>query len=98
MDAIEILASYGEYNTALCLVCMGYNDKALSVLDKLPESPKNEYLSAIIFARKKDDKEAAKRLIKACKLDPDLHNRIRLDSEVSELADRINLWPRLSKY
>ncbi len=98
MDAIEILASYGDYNTALCLVCMGYNDKALSVLDKLPESPKNEYLSAIIFARKKDDKEAAKRLIKACKLDPDLHNRIRLDSEVSELADRINLWPRLSKY
>ncbi|MFT4223056.1 tetratricopeptide repeat protein [Dysgonomonas sp.] len=98
MDAIEILASYGDYNTALCLVCMGYNDKALSVLDRLPESPKNEYLSAIIFARKKDDKEAAKRLINACKLDPDLHNRIKLDSEVSELADRINLWPRLSKY
>jgi hypothetical protein len=98
MDAIEILASYGDYNTALCLVCMGYNDKAQSVLDRLPESPKNEYLSAIIFARKKDDKEAAKRLINACKLDPDLYNRIKLDSEVSELADRINLWPRLSKY
>lgn len=98
MDALEILASYGDYNAALCLVCMGYNDKAQGVLDRLPESPKNEYLSAIIFARKKDDKEAAKRLINACKLDPDLYNRIKLDSEVSELADRINLWPRLSKY
>lgn len=98
MEALEILASYGDYNTALCLVCMGYNDKAQGVLDRLPESAKHEYLSAIIFARKKDDNEAAKRLINACKLDPNLYDRIRLDSEVSELADRINLWPRLSKY
>lgn len=98
MDAIEILAAYGDYNTALCLVCMGYNDKALNVLDRLPESAKNEYLSAIILARKKDDSQAAKRLINACKLDPDLYNRINLDSEVSELANRANLWPRLSKY
>jgi hypothetical protein len=98
MDAIEILAAYGDYNTALCLVCMGYNDKAQGVLDRLPESPKNEYLSAIIFARKKDDNEATKRLINACKLDPDLYNRINLDSEVSELVNRRNLWPRLSNY
>lgn len=98
MQALETLAAYGDYNTALCLVCMGYNDKAQGVLDRLPESPKNEYLSAIIFARKKDDKEAVRRLLNACKLDPDLYNRIRLDSEVSELADRTNLWPRLSKY
>ncbi len=28
MDALEVLANYGDYNTALCLVCMGYNDKA----------------------------------------------------------------------
>lgn len=98
MPALEILASYGDYNTALCLVCMGYNDKAQNVLGRLSESAKNEYLSAIIFARKKDDKEASKRLINACKLDPDMYNRINLDSEVSELANRVNLWPRLSKY
>lgn len=98
MEALEILASYGDYNTALCLVCMGYNDKAQEVLDRLPESAKNEYLSAIIFARKKDDNEAARRLINACKLDPGLYDRIELDSEVSELANRVNLWPRLSKY
>lgn len=98
MNALEILASYGDYNTALCLVCMGYNEKAQNVLDRLPESAKNEYLSAIIYARKKDDREAAKRLINACKLDPDLYNRINLDSEVSELANRINLWPQLSQY
>lgn len=98
MEALEILAPYGDYNAALCLVCMGYNDKAQNVLDRLPESPKNEYLSAIIFARKKDDQEATKRLINACKLDPGLYDRIKLDSEVSELANRINLWPRLSKY
>jgi len=98
MESLEILANYGDYNAALCLVCMGYNDKAQGVLERLPETAKNEYLSAIIFARKKDDKEATKRLINACKLDPDLYNRISLDSEVSELANRVNLWPRLTQY
>lgn len=97
VDAFKMLAKYGDYNVALCLVCLGYNDKALSVLEKLPESPKNEYLLAIIYARKNEDDEAAKHLLNACKLDPDLYYRISLDSEVNSLAGRANLWPLLSE-
>lgn len=98
LEAFKALAKYGDYNVALCLVCLGYNDKAQEVLDKLPESPRNEYLSAIVFARKNDDREASRRLLNACKLDPSLYFRVSLDSEVESLANRLNLWPKLSKY
>ncbi len=95
--ALEILANYPDYNAALCLVCMGYNDKAQVLLDKLPQTAKNEYLSAIIAARKNEDQKATVHLIKACELDPNLYHRVSLDTEVKALADRLNLWERLSK-
>lgn len=94
--ALEILANYLDYNTALCLTCMGYNDRAQSLLEKLPETAKNEYLAAILAARKNDDQKAAVHLIKACQLDPNLYHRVSLDTEVKGLADRLNLWERLS--
>lgn len=97
MKALEILANYGDYNTALCLVCMGYLDKALTVLDRLPETAKGEYLYSIVYARKNKDDEASKHLMKACSLDPDLVKRIKLDSEVSDLANRRSLWTNLSQ-
>lgn len=90
------MANYLDYNTALCLTCMGYNDKAQSLLEKLPETAKNEYLAAILAARKNDDQKAAVHLIKACQLDPNLYHRVSLDTEVKGLADRLNLWERLS--
>lgn len=96
MPALEILANYPDFNTALCLVCMGYNDKAEKVLADLPESAKNEYLLAIISSRKEDPKKASEHLIKACKLNPNLYNRVSLDAELNDLANKLNLWPRLS--
>ncbi|HBG41786.1 MAG TPA: hypothetical protein DDW85_10335 [Porphyromonadaceae bacterium] len=96
MPALEKLAKYGDYNTALALVCLGYNDKAQEVLESLPETGKNEYLLAIVKARKQKTTEAAKHLQKACQLNPDLYYRTRLDSEVKELADQQNLWDTLN--
>lgn len=40
--ALEILGDYPDYNTALCLACMGYNGRACDLLKKLPESAGNE--------------------------------------------------------
>ncbi len=96
MLALEKLAKYADYNTALTLVCLGYNDKAQEVLEALPESGRNEYLLAIIKARKDNKNEAAKHLQKACQLSPELYSRTRLDSEVRELADELNLWDTLN--
>lgn len=96
MLALEKLAKYADYNTALTLVCLGYNDKAQEVLEALPETGRNEYLLAIIKARKDNKNEAAKHLQKACQLSPELYSRTRLDSEVRELADELNLWDTLN--
>lgn len=95
MEALELLAKYADYNTALALVCLGYNDKAEEVLDALPESGRNEYLLAIVTARTERKNEAVKHLQKACELSPELYNRTRLDSEVRDLADEFNLWETL---
>lgn len=54
MDALEKLAKYADYNTALALICLGYNDKAQEVLEALPETGRNEYLLAIVKARKEN--------------------------------------------
>jgi hypothetical protein len=96
MDALEKLAKYADYNTALALICLGYNDKAQEVLEALPETGRNEYLLAIVKARKENKNEAAKHLQKACELSPELYNRTRLDSEVRNLADELNLWDTLN--
>ncbi len=96
MGALEKLAKYADYNTALALVCLGYNDKAQEVLESLPETGRNEYLLAIVKSRKEKTNEAAKHLQKACQLSPELYSRIRLDSEVRELADQLNLWDTLN--
>lgn len=96
MAALEKLAKYADYNTALALVCLGYNDKAQEVLESLPETGRTEYLLAIVKARKQNTNEATKHLQRACQLNPELYARTRLDSEVRELADQLNLWDTLN--
>lgn len=97
MPALEILANYPDYNTALCLICMGYNDKAEKILLGLPETAKNEYLLALIATRKKEDRKASEHLLNACKLNPNLYNRVSLDVELNDLANKLNLWTKLSQ-
>lgn len=94
--ALEKLAKYADYNTALTLICLGYNDKAQEVLTSLPETGRSEYLLAIVKARKENKNEAAKHLQRACQLSPELYSRTSLDSEVRELADQLNLWDTLT--
>lgn len=92
-QAMEILADYPDYNTALCLVCMGYNAKALELLDKLEETGNTEYLRAILAIRSKEFTDAVQHLRRACELDPTKVYRVPLDPEVADLVrtQRINL-------
>lgn len=95
--ALEILANYPDYNTALCLVSLGYNDKALKLLSQLPKTAKNDYLLAVIHARNNDKQKAANYLMNACSSDPDIYHRISLDSELSTLVTELNLWKKLAQ-
>lgn len=94
--ALEILSDYPDFNTALCLVCMGYNAKAKEVLDNLPETGNNEYLRAILAIRSNKDSEAIDHLMRACELDPSKIYRAPLDPEISELIRKYNLQQRIN--
>lgn len=89
--ALDILADYPDYNTALCLVCMGYNNKAFELLEKLDINVNTEYLRAILAIRSNDTEAAIQYLTKACELEPSRAYRIPLDPEVSDFVKTNNL-------
>ncbi len=93
--ALDILGNYPDYNTALCLVCMGYNAKALELLESLKQTGNTEYLRAILSIRSGNDQEAIDHLVKACELDPSKAYRAPLDPEVAGLVNKYNLQERL---
>jgi len=93
--ALDILGNYPDYNTALCLVCMGYNAKALELLESLQQTGNTEYLRAILSIRSGNEQEAVNHLVKACELDPSKAYRAPLDPEIANLVDKYNLEDRL---
>ncbi len=94
--ALEILSDYPDYNTALCLVCMGYNAKAKEVLDNLPETGNNEYLRSILSIRSGKDQEAIDHLMRSCEMDPSKVYRAPLDPEVSALIRKYSLEQKIN--
>jgi hypothetical protein len=89
--ALQILSNYSDYNTALCLACLGYNAKAYELLIELPKTADNEYLLALVCYRMKKEDEAVNHLSEAFKLDPNKRYRIKLDAEISELVDKYKI-------
>ncbi|MBD8388274.1 type IV pilus biogenesis/stability protein PilW [Dysgonomonas sp. BGC7] len=93
--ALDILSDYPDYNTALCLVSMGYNMKAFELLQSLEQTGNTEYLLAILAIRSGDDNKATEHLLKACELDPSKAYRAPLDPEVAAFVRKYDLQDRL---
>jgi hypothetical protein len=89
--ALKYLAEFGDYNTALCLVCLGYNAPAYELLGKLPKTAQNYYLKAIVAKRLDRKEEAVEYLKESFKLDPSKRYRIGLDVEVKDLVTKNNI-------
>ncbi|MBK5722281.1 hypothetical protein JGH11_15500 [Dysgonomonas sp. Marseille-P4677] len=96
-EALEILKDYPDYNTALCLACMGYNGRAYDLLLKLDESDNNEYLLAIVTQRMDKDEEAVQHLLRAIELNPQKAYRSNLDSEIIQLVAKYNLQYKIDE-
>lgn len=90
-EALKYLAEFGDYNTALCLVCLGYNGPAYELLGKLPKSAQTYYLKAIVANRLDRKDEAVQCLKESFKLDPTKRYRIGLDTEVHDLVTKNNI-------
>ena len=84
-EALEILDSYKDRNTAIALLSLGYDKTALEILSTLPATAIVEYLQAIACSRLGQITEALEHFREACRLDDNMEYRGELDPEISDL-------------
>ena len=70
-QALAILdVSYpDDYNTAVCLMSLGYDKRALEIMAGQPDTSDRNYLLAILYSRLKREEEALKMYVKSCDQD-----------------------------
>ena len=83
--ALRILHNFRDRNTAICLLSLGYDDRAQEILAALPPSPARDYLLAIACARIGSVDEALRHYRTAAAADNRLKFRGRLDPELANL-------------
>lgn len=85
--ALTILRFYPDYNASVCLVALGMNDKALELLNKIPETGKSLYLKSIVLVRLNRIDEAKKALEDACRKESFLGYKADIEPELSKLFE-----------
>lgn len=84
-DALRILRSYEDRNTAVALLSLGQDEPAYEVLRRLKEEETVEYLKAVACARMGRIEEGKAAFGRACELQPNFEYRGNLDPEIHEL-------------
>lgn len=85
--AHELLFPSRSQNSAVALLSLGYNRTAYEVLNELPNTAHILYLKAIVCSRLGLDDEGRENFFSACKEDPSLEFRGRLDPEITAIID-----------
>lgn len=96
-DALAILIEYGDYNTAIAYMSLGYDKPAYDILLKEQESANQEYLLAILCSRLGKEAEAVRRFLHSCELDDSKVYRGALDPEINRLIRTYNLNKKLNE-
>lgn len=93
-QALAILdVSYpDDYNTAVCLMSLGYDKRALEIMTEQADTSDRNYLLAILYSRLKREEDALKMYVKSCDLDASKIWRGRLDPEINKLIVTYNLY------
>lgn len=81
-----------DFNTAICLMSLGYDAKALNIFMKQEDTANRNYLIAILQSRLGNEKEAVKHFMKACEQDEMKIYRGKLDPEINKLIKTYNLF------
>ena len=89
--AVTLLRPYRDFNAAVALTALDYNLSAMEILRRLPVTEKTEYLSAILFSRQGDDREAVQHYLNAVALNHSYVYRGNLDPEISVLIKKYRL-------
>lgn len=94
-EALELLRSYEDRNTALAYASLGYDKAAYRILCAQPAAHDNadmQYMLSILAARLGDEKSAVQYLLRSTELMPRLRFRAQLDPELATLVRRYNLF------
>lgn len=89
--ALQILTEYQDWNTAICLMSLGYDQAAYHILLNEKQSSDSQYLLAILASRMGREQEAVDRYLRACRLDPAKRWRGALDPEINKLIKAYSL-------
>lgn len=89
--ALQILNEYQDWNTGICLMSLGYDEKAYELFKQQNISANSEYLLAILAARLGKENEAYERYLHSCKLDESKRWRGALDPEINNIINKYNL-------
>ncbi|MCR4860726.1 MAG: hypothetical protein K5910_08700 [Bacteroidales bacterium] len=89
--ALAFLAPYHDYNTAVAYLALDRNASAMEILDPLPRTPSVNYMLAILYARRGDDRDAVQHYLDACRQDRSFVSRGNLDPEIATLIKRYGL-------
>lgn len=96
-DALAVLIEYGDYNTAIAYMSLGYDKPAYDILLKEPESGNQEYLLAILCSRMGKEAEAVRRFLHSCDLDGSKVYRGALDPEINRLINKYHLNKKIDE-
>lgn len=92
--ALEVLDNEypNDFNTAICLMSLGYDARALGIMLEQEDSSERNYLCAILYSRLGKEKEAVRSFMRACEQDEMKIYRGKLDPEINKLIKTYNLF------
>ena len=91
-QALEILRSYEDMNTAIAYMSLGYDKAALRIFGNLPQTADSKYMQAILQARLGNEEQAVRLLLSAVDMNAQMKFRANLDPELSILVKKYGLF------
>lgn len=98
--AAVLLAPYKDYNLAIAYCCLDRNASALQILEALEgeeRTPQVDYMLAVLYARRGDERKAVECYMRSCERNPSYIHRGNLDPEIAALIRAYGLNELLQK-
>lgn len=89
--AVTLLRPYEDINTAIAYCAMDYNESAYELLSRLEKTAAVNYMLAIVYSRRGDDRSAVECYLRSCAQNPSYVHRGGLDPEISALIRKYNI-------
>lgn len=90
-ESLQILSEYNDWNTAICLMSLGYDQAAYNILKEEQENADREYLLAVLASRLGNEEEAVERYMRSVEMDATKRWRGALDPEINKLIKAYGL-------